>query len=551
MKVLVISGGSGSTEIQKGLKNYPIDLTILVNGYDNGKSTGLIRQVFNGKILGPSDIRKNQFLQYKLEHNDNLIEYLDHRFSSDNPQKYIENYWKDKNIPIFFKKIIQRYFENDNAHKIVYNDFSIGNIIYGQLAYENDFSMQKAADIMKEQLKISANIIVNSDQSLFLYAITESGKIITDEADIVDYNNKDDKIKNIYFLDENGNKIYNPDLSDRAIDEMNKSDLIIYSTGTQWSSLIPTYISKGFYDLSEINSYKSFLIMNSYQDKDMKGVDGTELYNILKKYISIDKMKVIIDENAIDGLNEVNEVCNCYHLFLSNKNNKHDGNVLIKNIFNIYFKQPQKHDMFIFDLDDTLIERIPKNIDISHQNLEYLKNLPNKMIVTGNTIKTVPQNFNAYADGGLNYYENHKFVKCINENLKIKSIEKIIEMLSKYGFAYKIDNRNDTCLSIKPIKEHRKIICEKINDELKKIDNNLIAKEAGNTTIDIMHKDSDKIFAVKDIIKNYNQRIFYIGDEFKNGNDSLIFKKSNELGITFIKVNDVLDTNIFLKSIED
>ena len=33
-----------------------VDLTLLVNAYDNGQSTGLVRRLFN--ILGPSDVRK-------------------------------------------------------------------------------------------------------------------------------------------------------------------------------------------------------------------------------------------------------------------------------------------------------------------------------------------------------------------------------------------------------------------------------------------------------------------------------------------------------------
>jgi len=94
MKVVIFSGGSGSTEIQKGLMQYPeIDVDIIVNGYDNGKSTGAIRKMFNGKILGPSDIRKNQFNQYKLQYKDSkLTEFLDYRFTSEHPKNFIEEY---------------------------------------------------------------------------------------------------------------------------------------------------------------------------------------------------------------------------------------------------------------------------------------------------------------------------------------------------------------------------------------------------------------------------------------------------------------------------
>ncbi|MCD6436268.1 MAG: hypothetical protein J7L15_07755, partial [Clostridiales bacterium] len=68
MRTLVISGGTGSVSLKTELSKF-IDrknLVTLINCYDNGLSTGLVRKVFNGEILGPSDARKQQFLDYEL-----------------------------------------------------------------------------------------------------------------------------------------------------------------------------------------------------------------------------------------------------------------------------------------------------------------------------------------------------------------------------------------------------------------------------------------------------------------------------------------------------
>ena len=52
-------GGRGGTSIIPSLVSNPdIKLTSIVNAYDDGKSTGEIRDFFN--MLGPSDIRKVQ-----------------------------------------------------------------------------------------------------------------------------------------------------------------------------------------------------------------------------------------------------------------------------------------------------------------------------------------------------------------------------------------------------------------------------------------------------------------------------------------------------------
>ena len=66
MHSYIISGGSGSTNIQKGLNEIcpTIPINLLINGYDEGKSTGVLRNLFKN-TSGISDFRKNQILEYK------------------------------------------------------------------------------------------------------------------------------------------------------------------------------------------------------------------------------------------------------------------------------------------------------------------------------------------------------------------------------------------------------------------------------------------------------------------------------------------------------
>ena len=58
-KISIFSGGSGNLELNKNLyKILGENLTIIINAYDDGKSTGLLREIVPG-MLGPSDFRKN------------------------------------------------------------------------------------------------------------------------------------------------------------------------------------------------------------------------------------------------------------------------------------------------------------------------------------------------------------------------------------------------------------------------------------------------------------------------------------------------------------
>ncbi len=84
MILTIICGGSGSETLQTGLykMNKNISLNLIINGYHDGKSTGILRNIFKD-ILGISDFRKNQILEYKLRYGNNKIySLLNHRFSN-------------------------------------------------------------------------------------------------------------------------------------------------------------------------------------------------------------------------------------------------------------------------------------------------------------------------------------------------------------------------------------------------------------------------------------------------------------------------------------
>src|SRR5438132_391875 len=61
LNVVVINGGRGAAAlIPSLLRRHGLNVTSVVNAYDDGKSTGELRRFFG--MLGPSDIRKVQEL---------------------------------------------------------------------------------------------------------------------------------------------------------------------------------------------------------------------------------------------------------------------------------------------------------------------------------------------------------------------------------------------------------------------------------------------------------------------------------------------------------
>jgi len=179
MKICIISGGSGSVQLKKGLSKYvPIEnIYTLVNAYDNGLSTGLVRKVFNGDILGPSDIRKQQLLDYsnyrddiKTESSEKLYSILKQRvtFLKNPKDEFLKIADQIHEYPIF-KESIELFFEQPLSKKIKYIDFSIANIFYSSLMFQ--YGAQKTADIVADLLNLPKNIILNSDEVLYLGAL--------------------------------------------------------------------------------------------------------------------------------------------------------------------------------------------------------------------------------------------------------------------------------------------------------------------------------------------------------------------------------------------
>lgn len=566
MKVTIFSGGSGSDALQEGLyrRFKELDITIITNGYDNGLSTGKIRTVFNGEILGPSDIRKNQTRHYRLVHGeDSVYRFIEHRFTSDNPLSYIERYYKElksEKLDKFFA-IVKEYFEMvPEASNIEYVDFSIGNIIYGYLAHKFGNSMQAAADYMKELLDIPQTTVLNSDESLFLQAITESGKIIYDEADIVDYANPNNKIKDIRFLDTDNNVKEESFFNQRAIDAVNSADLIIFSTGTQWSSLIPTYkcntaTGQTFAEIINGAKAKKIMIMNGKPDKDMYGLKGDDVLDIVGRYIDIDNVDILSGITAIRPVRYKAEILDLTHSKEGFPSESYNAERLATSLLWLYFGKPDENDTFIFDWDDTIQGRKGSYKQYFEHNKELIfifLNESNRFIVTGNSKHKVEMNSTTiYADGGANRYIKNE-VQTIAKDVEIPNelYDTVSSFLKQYGFNVSmLQNRGNVCLSIKPVAiGYRKCLIDLLKDKIPE-DFNIF--ESGNTTIDIMHKNNNKLQAVKDIIKDVPKyrKVFYVGDEVEEGNDKIVADNKEELGITVISVRNPLETNLFLKSI--
>jgi uncharacterized cofD-like protein len=75
-KVVIFGGGTGLSQVLKGLKDFPVDVTAIVTVADNGRSTGKLRNEFNIPAVG--DITKVLLSMSNVD--DDIKELMNYRF---------------------------------------------------------------------------------------------------------------------------------------------------------------------------------------------------------------------------------------------------------------------------------------------------------------------------------------------------------------------------------------------------------------------------------------------------------------------------------------
>lgn len=561
MNIVIFAGGSGSQNLQKGLFKVfgpDVNYSVITNLFDNGKSTGECRRLAHGLILGPSDLRKNQLLRHELLYGKtDFYNALEKRIEGSGQDIKDASIAVVKNYPEIIKAI-EGFFLPEYLSR-TFKDFCIANVVYAALFMRA--GEEKTADIMAEILKIPRNsVIVASTEPYYLKAKTEHKVIIEDEGDIVAWNNPNDKIVRTFLTQEEQNDHYEVEgtLTKTARNAIADADIIIFSSGTLWSSLIPTYDLKGCISAIQSSSAKKYLILNCAVDGDIHGLTGKEVYALAHSHLpGIDTIDIVASNGEITV--PPREICHEYIWKNFANSGVHDGEMVVKEIFK-NFMDLDKTETFVFDYDDTLFGRDGGTYDISVKNCEMIDRLSGRIpihICTGNSIDAIGYKFkNAYvfADRGLNQYFAHgkKYIhkSILDDSLLIdkKSIETISSALKEAGIA---DNKvivraNGAVIAIKPVvKEYRQSVKELVERIITEIlpKSNLVVQLTGRTTVEISNKNLNKSVFAEKILKDSN--FYYIGDEI-DGNDSEIMRHRNAYSIN---VTDVKDTNALLTTL--
>ena len=314
VRVVLFSGGRGSGVLSRQLLKDPqISLTLAINGYDDGASTGEVRR-FLGDSLGPSDFRKNAS-RLALELGTcppALIEMLDARLPDGLSEGAAVETIRQRAsaFPAVSARVEAFLLERETTGKpFNFNDCSVGNLVFAGSFLRSGRQFNAAVDDYCALVGLPAGLIedVTDGANAYLVAIGEDGAILGSEGEIVDAAGGHNRIREIYLIDralsEADRAALGRDataaaaffqqhravvgLNPRLADRLKDADLIVYAPGTQHSSLFPSYLTPGLSDLIARNlGAIKLLITNIQTDAEIAGSSAVDLIDRALFYLN-------------------------------------------------------------------------------------------------------------------------------------------------------------------------------------------------------------------------------------------------------------------------
>lgn len=349
INIVSFNGGRGAKNLIPAFLNKSgVNLTSIVNAYDDGKSTGNVRRFF--KMLGPSDIRKVQeaMVPECLPDFENILFLYGHRYdvgvSHDNTLEELFSYSQKNDVKLlgldFQDKIIDQtlrtilgYFvkgvrltEAAEGIKFNFDDCSITNLIYAGAFLHCKGNFELATILIDKLFKLRGTVLPTNNEDKKLLAIREDGTILYSEAEIVELRSNS-RIKNIYLLDQYPDRnliekmpidkveeyfaLMNRQvcITDNVQRSIKNADIIIYSAGTQHSSLYPSYITSGLADAIASNpSALKIFLTNIGEDYETPSYTAYDFIAGALKYLKKGASSKITTQSLID----VALVNNCF-----------------------------------------------------------------------------------------------------------------------------------------------------------------------------------------------------------------------------------------------
>jgi 2-phospho-L-lactate transferase/gluconeogenesis factor (CofD/UPF0052 family) len=337
---VLFSGGRGSGALTEQLVTNPrIALTVVINGYDDGASTGEVRR-FLGDSLGPSDFRKNasRLARSLRSCPGALVDLLDARLeprltgrdtgariaaavrgAAVGTDPAVEAAVasiraKADALPPAIRPAVAERLERfareleTSPAPFSFSDCSVGNLVFAGGFLLAGRAFNAAVDDYCALVGLPAGLIdnVTDGTNAFLVAIDADGRLLGSEEEIVDAT-RHNRIDDIFLIAppptsnettrwrtgtrEDLKAILSARaasvrLNPRVARALGNADLIVYAPGTQHSSLFPSYLTPGLSEAiaSNLTAIK-LLVTNIQSDAEITGSSAVDIVDRAMFYL--------------------------------------------------------------------------------------------------------------------------------------------------------------------------------------------------------------------------------------------------------------------------
>lgn len=260
--VVIFGGGSGLSQLLKGLKLFPVNVTAVVSVADNGGSTGALRKEFDNPAVG--DITKVLLAMANTdEDNTNLLNY--------------------------------RFVTNSKL-----GNHSIKNLLLTALLdLKGDFA--HAIPVLCKLFNIQGTILPLTDEPVDLIGKTENGEYIIGESEITKAHVQIEEI----FYDKKFK------INTEIFKAISKADLIIFSCGSLYTSVIPHLVLTQITDAINDSNAKTLYVCNLVtQPGETDNYKVSDHIKVFQKYLGSKGLDAIIANNAKMSKYLVNKYAN-------------------------------------------------------------------------------------------------------------------------------------------------------------------------------------------------------------------------------------------------
>lgn len=322
--IALFSGGRGAASIARSLLRTPgVGLSLLINGYDNGLSTGALRRYLPG-MLGPSDFRKNLLLH--LDRSDPrqaaLRAILEHRLPPAATRRDLRELVRSLTVPALpgsfaalpgpartaiVRDLTVLLDHLDEHPGLDLADCALGNLVFAGAYLRMGEDFNAAVHACARTFGSPATIMnITNGENAYLVALKENGRVLADEADIVAPQDPA-PITDLFLLREapaperiRELETWPADLqrqalaragatvtpNPRACEALRHADLIVYGPGTPHSSLYPSYLTPGVADaIAASRATAKVLVINLGEDHDVRGLRPDDLLRRTLRYL--------------------------------------------------------------------------------------------------------------------------------------------------------------------------------------------------------------------------------------------------------------------------